>query len=490
MLSLLPFAAAHAQDNSGSGHNAQSLQQLLNQVQADLHQQTKQDKARLNKFLQARNRQSALLKEAKASLKKVNARSDKLHKQFDSNEDKLDDLTNKLHTREGNLGQVFGIVRQTASQFKGTMSNSIISAQYPDRSQFIAKLAASQALPSIHDLKTLWYDMLMHMAAQGRVVRFPSNVTQLNGSTVHKPVVRVGDFNLIMGSKYLDYSSSTDTMTIIASQPAGRYTSSAGDLYNAKGNNLVMFGMDPDRGGLLKLFVQKPTFMTQVSYGGPIGYTILILFAIALLVCLERFIYLGIVGHKIKRQLKSGTPNTNNPLGRVLSVYDQNRRDDVDTLTLRLDEAILKEVPPLEARQNFIKLIAAVGPLLGLLGTVVGMVQTFTAITLFGTGNPKYMAHGISTALVTTVEGLVTAIPLVFLHSFINARSRSMVQILEEQSAGILAAQAEKQAKGTLPSSKARASDRRGVEGTSPGATTGSDKNGSRKTDGSDKGKK
>jgi len=138
----------------------------------------------------------------------------------------------------------------------------------------------------------------------------------------------------------------------------------------------------------------------------------------------------------------------------VLSVYDQNRRDDVETLTLRLDEAILKEVPPLEARQNFIKLIAAVGPLLGLLGTVVGMVQTFTAITLFGTGNPKYMAHGISTALVTTVEGLVTAIPLVFLHSFINSRSRSLVQILEEQSAGILAAQAEKQSKGSIPSNK------------------------------------
>jgi len=128
----------------------------------------------------------------------------------------------------------------------------------------------------------------------------------------------------------------------------------------------------------------------------------------------------------------------------VLSVYDQNRKDDVETLSLKLDEAIMKEVPTIEARQGFIKLIAAIGPLLGLLGTVLGMIITFQSITLFGTGNPAYMAHGISVALVTTVEGLVTAIPLVFLHGAISGKSQELVHILEEQTAGILASQAEK----------------------------------------------
>lgn len=445
--SFLPVVAVSAQGNGTS--QAQSLQQLLNQVQADLRQQTALDQQRLNEFLQARNRQRALVQEAKKDLAQAQARSEALHDEFDANEDKLNDLATTLNARQGNLGQVFGIVRQTAGQFKGTMNNSIISAQYPKRSVFIAKLAASQALPSIHDLKTLWYDMLMHATAQGRVVRFGADVTSPNGSTQHRDVVRVGDFNLIAGNNYLEYEAASNTLTILPRQPAGRYTSSAGALFNASGNNLVMFGIDPFRGQLLKLFIQKPSFAQYIGYGGPIGYTILVLFAIALLVCLERGIYLTIVSRKIKRQLKSGTPDTGNPLGRVLAVYDQNRRDDVETLTLRLDEAIMREVPPIEARQNFIKLIAAVGPLLGLLGTVVGMVQTFTAITLFGTGNPKYMAHGIQTALVTTVEGLVAAIPLVFLHSFINGKSRQLVQILEEQSAGILAAQAEKQSNGS-----------------------------------------
>jgi biopolymer transport protein ExbB len=442
----LPIAASA--QNGGSKGQAQSLQQLLNQVQADLHHQTQQDQARVHKFLQARDRQAALAKQAQQQLAAVKARSKKLQAQFAANTKALDKINNAIQSREGNLGQVFGIVRQTAGQFKGALADSVISAQYPNRGEFAAKLSSSQSLPSIHSLERLWYDMLLQMSAQGRVVKFSADVTQLNGSTVHKPVVRIGDFNAILDGKYLQYEPASGSLVVIPRQPAGRYTASASNLYNAHGNKLVQFGIDPHRGGLLTLLTQKPSFAKYISFGGPIGYAILVLFLIALLVCLERGIYLTIVNFKIKRQLKSDTPKTNNPLGRVLAVYDANRADDVETLTLRLDEAIMREVPALEARQNFIKLIAAVGPLLGLLGTVVGMVQTFTAITLFGTGNPKFMAHGIETALITTVEGLITAIPLVFLHSAINAKSRQLVHILEEQSAGILAAQAEKEANG------------------------------------------
>ncbi|MGH8225122.1 MAG: MotA/TolQ/ExbB proton channel family protein [Gammaproteobacteria bacterium] len=450
-LALMPTAGALAAapgDAPAPAPQAQSLQQLLDQVKADLNHQTAEDQARLNTFIRARDQQAALLKQAQQDLAAADARAKRLQGQFDANEKQLDSLSTTLSTREGNLGQVFGIVRQTAGQFKGTLASSLISVQYPDRGLFAAKLAASTALPSIHDLKTLWYDMLQQMVEQGRVVKFSADVTEVNGSKIHRDVVRVGPFNTVMGDKYLQYEPTSNSLVVIAHQPSGRYTDSAQRLYNASGNDLVNFGVDPLRGQLLTLLIQVPTFHQRLNEGGAVGYTILVLFAIALLVCLERGIFLTIANIRIKRQLKSGTPNTDNALGRVLSVYDQNRRDDVETLGLKLDEAIMKEVPALEARQNFIKLIAAVGPLLGLLGTVVGMVQTFTSITLFGTSNPAFMAAGISFALVTTVEGLVTAIPLVFLHSFINAKSRELVHILEEQSAGILAAQAEKQSGG------------------------------------------
>jgi len=143
-----------------------------------------------------------------------------------------------------------------------------------------------------------------------------------------------------------------------------------------------------------------------------------------------------------KRNIDS--PSEDNPLGRVLSVYSKDPNVDTETLELRLDEAVLREIPPLEKGLSALKILAAVGPLLGLLGTVTGMIITFQQIQLFGTGDPKLMAGGISQALTTTVQGLIMAIPMVLLHAFLSSRSKALIQVLEEESAGIIAEHAEK----------------------------------------------
>jgi biopolymer transport protein ExbB len=142
---------------------------------------------------------------------------------------------------------------------------------------------------------------------------------------------------------------------------------------------------------------------------------------------------------KVSSQLKNKTPKENNPLGRVLKVAADNADTDRETLELKLSEAIFKERPALERGLAFLKIISVVAPLMGLLGTVTGMINTFQAITLFGTGDPKLMAGGISQALVTTVEGLVVAIPTVLLHTIVSGRSRKVMYVLQEQSAGIIA---------------------------------------------------
>ena len=170
--------------------------------------------------------------------------------------------------------------------------------------------------------------------------------------------------------------------------------------------------------------------------------------AIGFLLVIERMITLTLIGRKVRAQIKSNTVSSNNPLGRVLMVYEENKSVDVETLELKLDEAILKELPALERFLSTLKLIAAVAPLLGLLGTVTGMIETFQSIVLFGTGDPKMMASGIAEALVTTMEGLWVAIPTVLLHSFVASRSGSVVQVLEEQAAGIVALHAEQEAGG------------------------------------------
>jgi biopolymer transport protein ExbB len=202
--------------------------------------------------------------------------------------------------------------------------------------------------------------------------------------------------------------------------------------------------MDPSRGALLELLVQKKSLWEQYQEGGIVGYVITGLFVFGVILTLIRLMSLLSIGRAVRAQMKSNTPG-DNPLGRIMKVYLDNQDADVENLELKLDEAILKETPKIEWGIGIVKVLAALSPLLGLLGTVTGMIGTFQAITLFGTGDPKTMAGGISTALVTTVLGLVSAIPLIFLHSLLASQSRSIIHILEEQSAGLIAEHAEKE---------------------------------------------
>ena len=204
------------------------------------------------------------------------------------------------------------------------------------------------------------------------------------------------------------------------------------------------FALDPTGGSILGLLVQAPDMQERIEQGGAIGYVILGLGLIGLLIAIQRFISLFLTGAKVNRQLKSDQASSDNPLGRVMLVQEQNPTADTETLELKLSESILREVPKLSSKLTLIKIISVVAPLIGLLGTVTGMINTFQAITLFGTGDPKLMAGGISQALVTTVLGLVVAIPMVFIFALLNSRSRNIINVLQLQSAGIIAERAEK----------------------------------------------
>jgi len=385
------------------------------------------------------------LDQSRRDLATEEATSTRLQQQFQSNEQQLNELNTQLQARLGNLGEVFGVVRQVAADTKGVVDNSVISAQFPGRGELPTKLAQSKALPSIDELRGLWITLQEEMTESGKVARFKTTVVSPDGTQAQEEVMRVGSFNAILDDKFLRFQPETGTLVELSRQPAGRYQSMASDLYDAAPGEMVEFGLDPTRGQLLGLLVDAPGFLERVNQGQLVGYVTLVLGFIGLLVGLERLIFIQGARRRINEQLTmAGKPNADNALGRILSVYTDNKAEDTDTLELKLDEAIMKEVPEFEKRIGFIKLVAAVGPLLGLLGTVTGMIQTFQAITLFGTGDPKLMAGGISQALVTTVEGLCVAIPMVLLHGYVSSQSRGAVQILEEQTAGILAAHAEK----------------------------------------------
>ena len=425
---------------------AQTLRDLLRQVEQAASEEARVDQQRLQEFRQQKAQQQQLLDEARAELRAQELRSDRLNAEFDENERELAELSTTLNERMGNLGELFGVVRQISGDMRSTLVDSMVSAQFPGRTELYANLAerSDTELPSVEELRSMWTGMVREIAESGNIVEFNADIVNADGQLEeNREVVRVGVFNAVSNGKFLQWDSSQNLLLELPRQPAGRFQSMAENLQEASPGTVQEMAVDFTRGDILAQVVRAPNLRERVRQAGPVGAFIIAIGALGLLLALWKGTMLMIRGNAIKRQINKSEASRNNALGRVLIVYEESPDADVRTLELKLDEAILRETAPLESGLPLIKVLYVVAPLLGLLGTVVGMIQTFQQITLFGTGDPRMMAGGISMALLTTVLGLVVAIPLTVIHSVLQTRSRALIQILEEQAAGIVARIAE-----------------------------------------------
>jgi biopolymer transport protein ExbB len=445
LAAFVAAGAAHAQDDE-----ATSLDELLSRVAEGSARDNQAEQQRLQRFRQAQAQQQQLLQEATAMRTAEERRSETLEMTFEDNELLLAEVQGQLDTRLGSLRELFGVLQQVSGDARAQFQNSFTNIEYPERAEFLTNLAAkmgsSSQLASIEEIERLWFELQREATELGKVKRLPNfELVTTDGETSVEDIVRIGAFNLVADGRYLQHNPDTNSVSELQRQPeAGRFTNSTSDLVNAAPGTFARFGVDPTRGVILAAFVETPNIRERIGQGGIVGYVIIGLGILGVLLALERLIMLTIASGKVKAQLKRETPSSDNALGRVLQVFHNNKQADTETLELKLGEAILKETPALQRGILFIKVISVVAPLLGLLGTVTGMINTFQAITLFGTGDPQTMAGGISQALVTTVLGLTVAIPTVLLHTIVSGRSRAITQVLQEQSAGIVAEQSEK----------------------------------------------
>ena len=426
---------------------AKSLAELLELVKEGKVINKRTNDERERQFLADKSKQQSELNTANRLQREEEAEAERLENIFERNEQNIAAKQEILSKRLGSLRELFGVLQQVSGDTQGVFEGSIVSAELPGRGEWLGDFAQSMGksskLATIEEIERLWFELQREMTESAKISRFNATVIKTDGETVQQEVVRVGSFNLVSDGEYVGYDLGTGSINELARQPAARFVSSASDLASSS-SGFVPFGLDPTRGQLLALQVQVPTIEERIQQGGTPGYVIIALGIIALLLSVERFVTLNMVGTKVNRQSSNpGVADESNPLGRVLQVYHANKDIDSETLQLKLDEAILKEQPAINARIAFIKIISMVAPLLGLLGTVIGMIVTFQAITLFGTGDPKTMAGGISQALITTVLGLTVAIPTVLLHSIVDSRAKGILHILTEQSAGLVAEHAE-----------------------------------------------
>ena len=421
---------------------ATNLDQLLDQTRNARAAEARENQARVTKFQQERDQQVRLLAEAKGLRAQQEARANSLSAQFDANERKLTELQTALDAKAGNLGEMFGVVRQVAGDFSSVAQNSILSAQFPDRTEFAQRLAGTKDLPSIDDLERFWFEMQREATETGKVVKFKANLVSGDGETAQHTVVRIGPFTAVSDGHFLSYLPSQRAFAEMSRKLDSPYPRYARNLEEATSGYEKMV-VDPSRGVLLSLYVQRPGWIDRIRQGHLVGIVIIAVGIIGAAVAIYQFVFLTGVAARVRRQLNDlDHPSQDNPLGRVLATFKGDAakmEQDAEIVELRISEAVLREVPVLERFQSFLRLAVAAGPLLGLVGTVVGMIITFQSITESGSGDPKLMAAGISQAMIATVLGLGVAVPLLFMNAALQARSRQVVQILDEQSTGLLA---------------------------------------------------
>jgi len=440
---LLTTGLAQAQED------ASTMDDLLGQIEQGQARDSQEAREREARFAQSRSEQQNLVNQARAERTRQENTSARLEALFNENQEQIVTARAALDERLGALKELFGVLQTVSGDAQGRFNTSLTNIQFPDRESFLvelgSKMAGASSLASIEEIEQLWFELQREVSESGKIVRFPQEITRADGEVITTDVVRVGTFNIVFDGGFLTFSGGSSTVNELQRQPdQARYTNSAGDMVGASRGDIVTFGLDGTRGGILALLVESPTIKDRINQGGIVGYCIIGLGIFGLLIAFVRWIALSSASRKVSAQLKSDSASTNNPLGRVLAAYEANQNADTETIELKLSEAALKEMPDLTKGLLFIKVISVVAPLMGLLGTVTGMIKTFQVITLYGAGDPKMMAGGISQALMTTVLGLVVAIPMVLIHTLVSGQSRKIVNILQSQSAGIIATHSEK----------------------------------------------
>lgn len=427
--------------------NTEKLDQLLQQIQKERTVEGRVNQERERAFLADRADKQALLNAAKKAHADEEARGKRLQAQYAENDTLIAQKQQELESALGTMGEVFGVVRQSANKTVGAISSSLVSAEFPGRDKVLREVAAATELPTLDQMEDLWVAMLTEMAESAKISKFDAEVVALSGGSSTQRVTRFGTFHLTTDTDYLIRNLDTDQIQPLGRAPQSKIQNSVAAFHKAGAGELTGLYVDPTKGNsLLRLNQQRSTLFEYYQAGEEVGYVITVVLFLGLLIALERFVVLSAASAKIRSQLKNlNAPSESNALGRILKVYQENKTADVENLELKLDEAIMRETPKIDRGIGLIKLFSAVAPLLGLLGTVIGMILTFQQITLYGTGDPKLMAGSISLALVTTAQGLVAAIPLLFAHALVSSKAKSIFQVLDEQAAGIVASHAEKE---------------------------------------------
>jgi len=443
LILLLACPTLLAQPASGPAGSAdgtpRTLEQLIDAVRQGTVQRQQELREREQRFIDARDQQASLLAEAEAQRAAAEAEADRLREAYQQGETELTELEDLLAERAGDLTDVFAVVNQVSADALPMLQNSMVSSQVTDRLPLLEKLGAGETVPSAGELRALWLLLLDEMHLSGQVARYDAPVITAEGEQELRQVTRIGTFTALSQGEYLRFLPESGRLLAIGRQPLGVDPRTI-EAFERADQTLAPVAIDPSRGAILSLIVQAPQLRERLQQGGIIGYLILGLGAVGLLLALERLLVVALAGRRARLALADDNPEGTHAVNALRRIArDPGYLADAEAMSAKMDEIVTLAAQQLKRGLPTLSIFAAVSPLLGLLGTVTGMIETFQVITLFGAGDPRLMSGGISQALITTQLGLSVAIPLLLIHSFIQGRANTLIASLDETAAELFA---------------------------------------------------
>ena len=427
------------------------MQQAANE-RAEANQAAAESRARIIKDRKALEKTIALLERGN---RKLTAEVQTLTDKFRRLDEAEAQLTKKLTQTDSMIKELVGVIRINAKDIDALIKRNLQTALAGQPSSFLAAVAEDSRFPGMDDVRNMAAALQNQIDISGEVARRQGIIIDRSGREIESEILLLGPFTAAYRIDneigFLNYSISGGKLYALSRLPSRRMQKQIAQYMDGQSPTTPI---DISRGGALRQLTHELSLGEQIPKGGPIVWPILAILAIGMLIIIERIFFLArkhldanALFHKIEVSaaenswpecMEACAEYPEKPLARVLqaalSCYYMPREE----IENALQEAILKEIPPMERFLSTLGMLAAIAPLLGLLGTVTGMIDTFHVITLYGTGDPRLMSGGISVALVTTMLGLSVAIPLMMGQTLLNRTVEKRIAQMEEKAVALV----------------------------------------------------
>ena len=427
LLPLSLFAQENEEEIPIEEQRNNAIKALLQTVEINKSIYVADDQKRINKFLDLINEREGMLAKAKNDLRLENERNARLEKEFEENEKVLAELEERLQIKIGVLGELFGVARQFAGELLSSSESAYTFTEFPERGDKLKEIGKIQ-VHSIEELEVLWLEYFNEIVASGEVKEFRSKIINSKGDSFEDNIVRYGLFSASYKSEFIKPINELNGFELLQRQPEKSILRNL--KRHQRSDEYKTASIDPTRGFLLSLYLDKAGWIERIAQGKSVGFIIILIGIIGVAFSSYKIYFLN-----ESKKILEDSNQTNVIQDMIDNIKKAKSYQSKENI---IDELISNYSSKLDWGVSWIKFVAAVAPLLGLLGTVIGMIETFQAITLFGTGDPKQMAGGISQALITTMLGLMVAAPLLGFYTYISDRVNTLVQIVEEKGSYLL----------------------------------------------------